>query len=280
VAGCGSSQEDIWSELLRARHGLRTYNLGLPGNPYEAYLNLLTQSPHLALRPGSVVLLAVFSGNDLTELHSDIRDAAELPWQKPTLAFYDACIAFRERSSIRRLWEQLRTGADPAASRLSPEQAGLIVRRFLDGRPMLFYERHCWILDEDEEEARVEAYGPGLERTLGYFGDLCRARELDLNVVLLPTKEEVYRWVLEEEPPWSASPESSRLGRWLGQVCQANNLGFLDLKPDFVRESRIRYETDRSLLWWYDDSHWNPYGHRLAADLVFRHFLAEPTTVR
>jgi len=273
VAGCGSSQEDIWSELLRSRYGLRSYNLGLPGNPHEAYVNLLTQSQHLALRPGTVVLLAVFSGNDLTENHPDIRVAVDLPWQKPTLAFYDACIAFRERSAVRRLWERSRTGNDPYASRLSPEQAGLIVRRFLNGRPLLFYRKYCWLLDVGEEEARVKEYGPDLERTLGYFGDFCQARDLVLKIVLIPAKEEVYRWVLEEEPPWSVSPEPSQLGHWLGKVCHSNNLDFLDLKPAFVRESRIRYETDQDLLWWYDDSHWNVHGHQFAADLVFRYLL-------
>jgi hypothetical protein len=273
VAGCGTSQEDIWNELLRSRHGLRTYNLGLPGNPNQAYLNLLTQGRHLALRRGTVVLLAMFSGNDLTDIHHDIRTVEELPWCEPAMALYDGCIAFRERSSIRRLWARVSTGADPHASRLSPEQAGLMVRPFPGDRSMLFYRKYCWLLDPDEEVARVAEYGPDLERTLGCFMEFCRARELVLKVVLVPTKEEVYRWVLEGGPKWSSESEPSRVGRWLEAVCLRHQLDFLDLKPAFVRESRIRYETDGHLLWWYDDSHWNPYGHELAADLVYHQLL-------
>jgi hypothetical protein len=273
VAGCGSTQGGIWSELLRSRHGLRTYNLGLPGNPNQAYLNLLTESRHLPMRPGTVVLLAIFAGNDLTDIHYDIRAASELPWRKPMLAFYDACIAFRERSSTRRLWERFRTAADPYASRLSPEQAGLIVRPFLNERSLLFYQKYCWILDADEERAQVDEYGPEFERTLGYFADFCQARGLVLKVVLLPAKEEVYRWVIEEGPPWSASAEPSQLGTWLEGICHQRGLEFLDLKPAFVRQSRVLYETDRDLLWWYDDSHWNLRGHEFAADLVYRHLL-------
>lgn len=268
VAGCGSSQTSIWSELLETQHGFRTYNLGLPGDPNQAYLNFLVESQRLPLRRGSVVVLALFSGNDLTETHFDIRTAAEVPWQPPLLAFYDACLAFRERSSLRRLAEGIRTGRDPYGLRLSAEQAGLIVGSPIKGRPVLFYRKYCWILDSDEERARLEAHGWELERTLGYFADYCRALDVVLKVVLIPTKEEVYRWVLEEEEPWSTPAESSRLGLWLNHECGALGLDFLDLKPGFVKAARVLYETDGELLWWHDDSHWNPRGHRLAADLV------------
>ena len=119
----------------------------------------------------------------------------------------------------------------------------------------------------------MSAHGWGLERTLTYFKDFCRERGFVLKVVLLPAKEEVYGWVLQGKPPWSSGSESSRFGRWLEDACRELGVDYWDLKPEFVRESRLRYETDGELLWWYDDSHWNPAGHRLAADLVYRHLL-------
>ena len=86
---------------------------------------------------------------------------------------------------------------------------------------------------------------------------LARARKLDLAIVLIPSKEEVYRWVLERQPPWSSDPSPSGLGVVLTEICREADVRLLDLKAPLIEESRRRYERTHELLWWRDDDHWN-----------------------
>jgi hypothetical protein len=276
VAGCGNSQSDIWSEQLEQRHGLRTYNLGLPGDPGHAYLNLAVESPRLNIRPGAHVVLAVFTGNDLTQALPEALDSLPLPWQQPSLAFYNSCLDFRSRSSVRRLWDNLQLGRDPQASQLTPEQSGLIIRSAPDGQPMLFYQHYTWMLDATEEQAKVDFFAPDLKTILQRCRSFCQSRRLEFDVVLIPCKEEILAWMLQEQTPWPTPVEPSLLGQQLALFCQQENIGFLDLKPQFATASRQLYETRGEWLWWPDDSHWNPAGYRLAADLLHR-FL-QPTS--
>jgi hypothetical protein len=53
---------------------------------------------------------------------------------------------------------------------------------------------------------------------------------------------------------------------------------FLDLKPHFVDASKRLFEGSHELLWWRDDSHWNPRGHAAAADVTYAHVLAKLST--
>ncbi|MFM1942014.1 MAG: hypothetical protein RI897_996 [Verrucomicrobiota bacterium] len=275
VAGCGNSQSNIWSEQLEQRHGLHTYNLGLPGDPGHAYLNLIAESPRLTLRPAAHVVLAIFTGNDLTQALPEAVENLPLPWQKPSLAFYNSCLDFRNHSSLHRLWERLQLGRDPLASQLTPDQSGLIVRSTPDGQPMLFYRHYTWMLDATEETAKVDFFAPDLQKILQHCQAFCDTRQLQFDVVLIPAKEEILSWILEYKSPWSGSNEPSLLGRRLARFCQQQGIGFLDLKPHFAAASRELYETQQNWLWWPDDSHWNPQGYRLAADLLQK-FLLQP----
>ncbi len=276
VAGCGSSQPDTWPEQLEQRHGIRTYNLGLPGDPGDAYLNLIAESPRLNLRPGTQVVLAIFSGNDLTQFEPEAVDNLPLPWKQRSLALYNACLDFRERSSLGRLWDRMQLGRDPQHSQLTPDQAGLIIRPTPAGRPMLFYRHYTWLLDPAQEKAKVEFYTPDLEKVLQNFKSFCTSRQLQFNLVLIPCKEETLGWILQDQEPWSGSNQISLLGQRLASFCRNQGIGFLDLKPHFADASRQLYETQGEWLWWPDDSHWNPQGYRLATDLLHKFLLQPP----
>ena len=97
-------------------------------------------------------------------------------------------------------------------------------------------------------------------------------------MALVPSNEEVYAWVLDGAPPWSARAEPSGLADVLRGLCEQHGFRFMDLKPPLVEASRREYEKSGALLWWRDDTHWNGDGQRVAAAALYETLLrAAPT---
>jgi hypothetical protein len=112
-----------------------------------------------------------------------------------------------------------------------------------------------------------------LKATLDAMQRLTIARQLYVAVALVPSKEEVYSWVLDEAPPWSASQEPSSFSFLLREICEQRHFRFLDLKPKMVDASRKACENSDPLIWWSDDSHWNDEGQRVAAADIYEKLL-------
>ena len=87
--------------------------------------------------------------------------------------------------------------------------------------------------------------------------------------MLIPSKEEVYGWLVDGLPAWSMDSGPSALSHLLGDFCRENEIPFIDFKPFMQKESKLIYEGSGSLLYWYDDTHWNGAGMDLAARIVF-----------
>jgi hypothetical protein len=111
-----------------------------------------------------------------------------------------------------------------------------------------------------------------LKATLGAMERLAGERQLTVAVALAPSKEEVYSWVLDGAPPWSAGEEPSGFSAVLHGLCAQHGFRLLDLKPALVEASRRAYEKSGALLWWRDDTHWNGDGQR-AAVAVYENLL-------
>lgn len=98
-------------------------------------------------------------------------------------------------------------------------------------------------------------------------------RRLKVSVVLVPSKEEVYSWVLDGGAAWSSGAEASGFSEVLRGLCARHGFRFLDLKPALAEESRREYERSGALLWWGDDTHRNAEGQRAAARAVYQDLL-------
>lgn len=92
-------------------------------------------------------------------------------------------------------------------------------------------------------------------------------------MLILPTKGEIYRWLLAQRPSaqWEAGP--SGFAQAVLAACERARLRCLDAKPYLVEEARRTFETTGDLLWWRDDTHPNDYGHRAIAELIARDVL-------
>lgn len=268
--GTGTTQERTWVSLLQGRRqgrqGLEVYNLSMPGSPLHHSVNLATQIERLPVHAGSLVLLVLFSGNDLDDDYpASWVKLSSLPWSGPGERLAVRVSTFLRRSPLRQLVERRREGRRSAAD--------VLVRDFPNGQKVLFFRPYA------ERRRRTEAMvrsHPHYGRLLAAIRDIRRVageHRLPLGVLLLPSKEEVYEWSLEGSPPWTTDRRPSGLARAVGDFCRRNGLGFFDLEPALVETAQAEHERSGRLLYWTDDTHWNETGHAVVADLAARHVL-------
>jgi hypothetical protein len=256
-----TTQGETLSGLLARDYGLNVYNLSVSReSPQQEYANLLLEGERLHTREGTCVLWLVFTGNDLDDPYyrelEDPRPARPSVFARLALRLGD----FRARSPVRRLL----TDGDSAL---------IIERTFVDGRRVLFHKTYAERRGRTAEEVVRHPNFVHLKATVGAMERLAAARRLKVSVALVPSKEEVYAWLLDGAPPWSSGAEPSGFADVLRGLCEQQGFGFLDLKPTLVEESRREFERSGALLWWPDDTHWNVEGQRAAARTIYQKLL-------
>lgn len=261
--GNGTTQESTWVALLQRRYGLRTYNLSMAGSPWQSYVHLATEITRLQVHERSIVLLTLFSGNDLDEYyyHRDV-ELSDLPWNGIAARLGARIATFTRRSPIRQMVSGL--------LHRNRSIADVLVMDFLDGRKMLLFQPHATRMNRTEAMIRNH---PNYDRLLDAIRRIKRiAAEHNSTVVilLLPSKEEVYEWVLDGSPPWTTDTRPSGFATAVGNFCRQSNLSCFDLEPSLVEASEEEFKESGELIYWTDDTHWNEKGHSIVADIVFR----------
>lgn len=257
----GTSQEDLLSSRLARDFGLSVYNLSISREgPRQEYANLLLEGRRLKTREGACILWLIFTGNDLDDPYDPELENPR-PLRMGLLSRLAYTIAdFRSRSPVRRL--------------LSRSGMKLVVeKKFIDGRQVLFHETYTQRRGRTTEDVMRHPNLLNLKTTLGAMERLAGERRLTVAVALVPSKEEVYSWVLDGTPPWSTDGAPSGFSTVLRGLCEQHRFGFLDLKPALVEASRQEYEKSGALLWWRDDTHWNVEGQRAAAAAIYENLL-------
>lgn len=257
--GNGTTQDRTWAALLQGHYGIKTYNLSIPGSPWQSYVHLATEIKRLPVHPKTIVLLALFSGNDLDERYYN-ADIEDLPWSSTGKTLLVRISTFVRRSPIRQCVRRLR--------HRSVEH--VLVKDFVDGRKILFYPPY--VNAKNRSEAMTLDH-PNYDKLLHVIREIDRVagdHHATLVILLLPSKEEVYEWVVEGYPPWTASAKPSGLGAALDNFCRQNNLSFFDLKPSLMEAAKKEFEESGGLIYWTDDTHWNEKGHGIVASIVYR----------
>lgn len=257
----GTSQEEILSSLLARDYGLNVYNLSISRqNPQQEYVNLLLEGKRLKVREGTCVLWLVFPGNDLDEPYYQELENPQPVWPGPLTRLVIAFNDFRSRSPVRRL--------------LTHAESELVVeRKFVDGKRVLFFAPYAQRKGRTAEDVVQHPNFASLRATLGAMEKLAGERRLSVAVALVPSKEEVYSWVLEGAPPWSAAQAPSGFSTVLRGLCEQHRFRFMDLKPALVDASRRAYEKSGAVFWWRDDTHWNGDGQGAAATAIYEEIL-------
>jgi len=256
-----TTQEETLSSVLTRDYGLSVYNLSISREgPRQQYANLVLEGPRLNTREGADVLWLIFGGNDLDDPYN-----AELENPKPGNPALLTTIAnayrdFRARSPVRRLLAHIDTSF-------------ILERKFVDGRRMLFNDYYAQRRSRTAYDIMQHPNFEALKTTMTAMQKLTEQRRLHVTVAFVPSKEEVYAWVLDGASPWSTSPEPSAFSRVLDHLCAERGFQFIDLKPTLLEEARREYEESRGLIWWADDTHWNGQGQRAAARVIYQDLL-------
>lgn len=241
--------------------GISVYNMGIgAASPWQEYVNFSLEVDRLPIRPGGTVLWLLYTGNDLSDVYGD-PDLSHLTLLSPFEQWQVSLGTYRNRSPVYQ-----------AVSILNNARAAPVeTRDFLNGRRMLFLTPQADAAAMTARQVRHHQNWPLLVATIEGMAALTQQHHLALDVVVLPTKDEVYQWVYQKSDPWTSDPAPSGFSRAVKVLSQRAGLCFYDMKPDLIAESRRAYDRSGATVYWYDDTHWNAEGQAFAAGALLAH---------
>ncbi len=263
-AGLGTTQDSIFPVRLARMTGKRVYSLSFPANPYSEYLNLLAERTSLQLQENAHVVWVLFTGNDLFDVHPNLGwDPSTLPWRTGVRAWTVKYRNFRNLSPIRAL---LLAAHGALFGPSSPEMP---IRRALpNGLPILFRDWYRREVNLDQDQAEAHPHFPIIERTIREMAARVQDWGLSLTIVVIPAKEEVYRWILEERSRRGSDRLDSGFAQALFAACGRAHVRCLNTKPAILDEAYRLYDAASELLYWRDDTHLNNHGHAVVASFI------------
>jgi hypothetical protein len=260
-AGSGTSQEDIMASHFTRQYGLKVYNMSIAGtSPWDEYVNLAYEVPHLNFRKGTALLWLIFPGNDLDEEYGEV-DISKLRRNNFFEAFYTPIRSFKDHSPIRRMI----AGGPP-----NPQDF-VIKKNLPDGRPILFVELYIKNRLRNLKEIQESSNYGKFKMAFEAMRKLSAQQGLRHFVVQVPSKEEVYEWILNGTSIIQPIEHQVGFSMALSQLCQERGVPFLDLYPFLKEEADKNYIQSKTLLWWRDDSHWNRLGQEIATSTIVQH---------
>jgi hypothetical protein len=267
---CGSSKDDnTITEMLYKKHGMNTYNLSVSGNgPWEQFLLLKNEMDNISTIKNAKIFWLLFSGNDLEGNFGPLDDLSSLNSVSNRVGrFKDAYFTFRQNSPVRNYIKNIQKRV--AGNTLHDNVA---LKEFGKGNKMAFNKKYVDELDNYlccgcniDHHPNHHIFKKTLEAMISYS----REKNVSLNIFLLPSKGEVYEWVLREMEPWTSSLCESPLSTLIKNTCTNNKIAYFDLKPYLIQQSHDYYLNDGSFIYWQFDTHFNNRGNELIADFIF-----------
>lgn len=260
-AGGGTTQNKMFSSVLESKYGIPTYNLSYPGGPYDEFVNFAHESPKLRFSPHATIVWAWYTGNDLPDSTGEFVGIDQLPWNTKLQAWLVQYHTYRNRSPLKQWWQIIqgeRTSTD----------GNVVVRRLPTGEPFLFLRSQEEWAAQSRQAVEQHPNFIKIKRSLEVMKALTLKQGLNLVVLILPTKGEVYPWILASQKASieDAHPSGFALATLAG--CEASHVECHDTKPYLLEQGRRLYASSGKLLWWRDDTHLGEEGHAAVAEFV------------
>jgi hypothetical protein len=264
-AGMGTTQEKVVSSLLESKYARSTYNLSFPASgPWQQYINFGIESSRLSFGSPGWLIWLLYTGNDLDDHYGETWNLAELPWNSGLRAWKVSYKTFRDRSPIRQMTWHVRW----RFKRAKEMAQKVLTERLQDGRPVLFLKQQEEWSRKSRTEIEQHSNFPKLLRTLQEMKTIAAARGLKTVIVVLPTKGEIYRWVLDRRHPRPDDYRPSGFSDAILSFCKRVDLACFDPKSYLIKEAVRLLDTENELLWWSDDTHLGEHGHEAIADFI------------
>ncbi len=136
-----------------------------------------------------------------------------------------------------------------------------------NGDPMLFAGNYAAHLQLRPAQVARHPDWPAMDATLEAMAELGKGTGVRVVVCLLPSKSEIYSWVLVDAAPFSAPARTTAGVAVLAQHALDAGLEVHDLTSPVWEAARAAWQ-EKELLWWRDDTHPNPRGHEVLAGLL------------
>ena len=140
-----------------------------------------------------------------------------------------------------------------------------VLRRQLGEKTILFHRGYQEAKNRTLTEVVQHPNYARLQRAFQEMRSFAEEQPIEVAVILVPPKSEVYSWVLSEE---TEGPFRSGFSEAVEDLARHQGFPYLDLGPVFGEEGRQLYDRSGKLLWWLGDTHWNSLGHALAVETV------------
>jgi hypothetical protein len=155
--------------------------------------------------------------------------------------------------------------------------AANVVKDYLpDGRPMLFLKGQEEWAQRSRAEVEQHHKFPKLLRTMEAMKGLVEEKGLKIVIVVLPTKGEVYPWVLHRRPEQPEDGHPSGFFQAVRSACERTHLLCYDAKPYLMQAAGRLWASGGELLWWRDDTHLGERGHEILAQFIVAQILESP----
>jgi hypothetical protein len=249
-------------ERLASRHGFSVVNLGVPSTGSISHERIL-EDFGLAYQPRLVIWQ--WYGNDFNEDYG-LTHSGDSGVTAPVFPD-DKVLSPLDRWLLRNS-AVFSIAHDIAASREFAQANPVWVDpdEIADGNLHLFYGRPYTLQAHTMNSPRNQAGFDLTRRAIVTARDLLTQQGIPLVILLIPTKEEVYRaWT---EPVLGSSwLEAVSAGRQtMLELCKEQNLSCIDA---FNALSQVA--ANKELLYWSLDSHLNPAGNQVVAEAVWKY---------
>ncbi len=254
-AGGGASQEDMLCSLLNKDINYKCYNISIGGfGPWQEFMTLKYEYKNIPKTDNAIILWLLFTGNDLDDDYDpnfeDSQNGLIYRCLIKTFTYFN-------RSPVRRIFLHFIRGNRHKSN-------SNVVARNHAGKTILFYKPYMVNTNRTLNQVRKHRNYNRFINTLNKMTEFCKKNKLTIAVVLVPAKEEIYKWLIEGKEAWSTHYKPSALSEAIRQVMNHKDFYFLDLKPVFLKKSRELYQEQKKYLYWNDDTHWNDYGQKAA----------------
>ena len=246
-----ASPELVTSVVARLQNAT-VVNLGVSGYGPQQELAVLRRYA-LPLHP-KVVVWAFFEGNDLDDLLRYPNQRSLVPSSaNPSRTF--VLRSFSRNALLAALQLMKRCKPDSVAQSSTgsiKDPNGKNVRIYYDYPGEPFSRRH--------ENALAQ-----LKTLFAEAFALCKAQGVRLIVAFVPTKFRVYSQIATFDPDsdivnWEVNDLPRRLGATLAEI--SSEITYVDLTP------ALRAGAREGLVYFSDDTHWTPAGHKIAAEAI------------
>ncbi len=246
-------EEDLFTTLLGRRLGWQVRNLGVSNTGPLSHLTYLAQFGHSPATRHWVVVF--YEGNDLADLWIEraaerrIQTTGQRPHRKPV-----------PQTSLLRAWGEAwraRFAAPPPPPPRIPVEAYFLGAT---GRVAVTLSPPPPVWAEVDPETRA-----ALEDFLTRFAALARERKAQPWLVFMPVKQRVWHGRLEftaEADPATVHWKPTDLPVALADLCARHDIGFVDLTPALVADTRQHGKPLFNTLF---DTHLNARGSRVVA---------------